>query len=97
MFLVLLISTSRFKTMTQKMLRKIQLQNVGCRKLTTGQSTENRYLRLLSHKWDIYIICPPHKAQGSLWNKGQKDCKNQRSEKIRQKQCLLDIPGTLSQ
>ena len=34
---------------------------------------------MLGHKWNFYVIRPPLEAPGTLWKRGQKDCKSQKS------------------
>lgn len=61
-------------------------------KLTAVQSAENEARKVLSHKWDINITCPP-KAQGPSLKSGQKDYNSQRSERTQGKECLFDLMG----
>jgi hypothetical protein len=38
---------------------------------------------------DIYNTMPASKFQGSLWNRGQKNCKSLRTKEFSMRECLL--------
>lgn len=42
---------------------------------------------MFGHKWDLYAVPSSSKVQATLWEKGQKDCKDQRSGKTQQDHC----------
>lgn len=46
-------------------------------------------------KWEIYIIYPPPKSQGSLWKRVWEGCKREKQWMTTRKWCLPDTTGQL--
>lgn len=67
-------------------------------KIPTGQKTENKCLSdcgVQSPNCDIKKVIPMPKAQETLWERGQKDCRSQGTRKTAEGLCLPDMAGKL--